>query len=172
MPQGRTTAFLRQPRPCRVCGTVFRPERWDALTCSSTCRSRRARGHDLQYLAGLSEAALDQHRRQHADVATAIEVLKEYKVAERQGRSASDAAKDAYRAVLMHFESEVIERLGVNRGIPSPEVIMDAINQVIPNCPAEFASQLKFVVLDTFVTAHRRGRARPPIITFKDDKTK
>jgi hypothetical protein len=42
-----------KPRFCRVCGQQFRPVRFDALTCSTTCRMRKTRGADLAYLATL-----------------------------------------------------------------------------------------------------------------------
>jgi hypothetical protein len=82
----RAQAFLHQPRPCRVCGTTFRPERWDALVCSSTCKARRLRGQDLTYLVGLSQAAATERRRLHEDVAAAIARLKAHFAAERERR--------------------------------------------------------------------------------------
>lgn len=42
-------------RYCRVCGQKFTPTRPDALTCSSTCRWRRAHGCDLAYLKDFSQ---------------------------------------------------------------------------------------------------------------------
>jgi hypothetical protein len=39
--------------PCRVCGEEFTPARWDAVTCTDTCRQRLHRGGDLAYLADL-----------------------------------------------------------------------------------------------------------------------
>src|SRR2546423_15628894 len=91
----RTLAFLRRPRPCRVCGTVFRPERWDALTCSDTCRSRRMRGQDLAYVANLPEAQQTKHRELHSNVTLAIEVLRTYRTAKGRFRRESDIAMDA-----------------------------------------------------------------------------
>src|SRR5438270_13996128 len=101
-----TLAFLRRPRPCRVCGTVFRPERWDALTCSDTCRSLRMRGQDLAYVADLPETQQTKHRQLHSNIGLAIEVLKTTRTAEGRYRRESDIARDAYLAVLKHFESE------------------------------------------------------------------
>ena len=41
---------MRVPLVCRVCGIAFTAPRFDAKTCSSTCRSRLRRGFDLAYL--------------------------------------------------------------------------------------------------------------------------
>jgi hypothetical protein len=41
---------MRHSCTCRVCGIDFPAARFDAQTCSDTCRSRRARGGDLAYL--------------------------------------------------------------------------------------------------------------------------
>ena len=46
-----------------VCGQPFRPVRFDALTCSTTCRIRKSRGADLAYLSTLPP---DQARARHA----------------------------------------------------------------------------------------------------------
>ncbi len=168
----RTMAALRRSRPCRVCGTVFRPERWDALTCSDTCRSRRMRGQDLAYVADLPEAQQAKHRELHSNVGLAIEVLRTFSTADRRRRRESDIAKDAYRAVLKHFEPEVIARLAA-MGATAPgeiatmEKIMEAIHQVIPNCPEKFATQLKLIVLDTLLDTLRSSKASS-IITVKD----
>ena len=169
-----TLAFLRRSRPCRVCGMVFRPERWDALTCSDTCRSRRMRGNDLLYVADLPEVEQAHHRELHSNVGLAIEVLRTFRTADHRRRRESDIAKDAYRAVLKHFEPEVIARLAA-MGATAPgeiatmEKIMEAIHQVIPNCPEEFARQLKLIVLDTLLDTLRSSKASS-IITVKDDK--
>src|SRR5260370_18325341 len=77
----RTLAALRRSRPCRVCGTVFRPERWDALTCSDTCRSRRGRGQGLAYVADLPQAQQAANPELHPNAALAIQGLKSYRPA-------------------------------------------------------------------------------------------
>jgi hypothetical protein len=41
----REGVFMRT-RFCRVCGQPFQPVRFDALTCSTTCRIRKSRGAD------------------------------------------------------------------------------------------------------------------------------
>src|SRR5438067_7606969 len=82
----RTLAFLHRPRPCRVCGTTFRPERWDALVCCPTCKARRLRGQDLAYLDGLTQATEEEHQRLHKDVAASIAVLKAHNADERERR--------------------------------------------------------------------------------------
>jgi hypothetical protein len=170
--RARALRFLHQPRPCRVCGMVFRPERVDALTCSSTCRSRRKRGWDLAYVAGLGKAAREDQVRLHENVAELISELMRSFAALRQRRRESRAAKDDYRAVLKHFESEVIARLAAMGAappamIPTADKIMEAIHQVIPNCPEKFATQLKLIVLDTLLDTLRSSKSSS-IITVKD----
>ena len=51
---------------CRVCGRYFPASRFDALTCSSTCRQRLRRGQDLAYLNGLPERQQQVEREMHA----------------------------------------------------------------------------------------------------------
>jgi hypothetical protein len=172
--RARALRFLRQPRPCRVCGTVFKPERFNALTCSNTCRSRRMRGQDLAYLVGLGTAAREDQVRLHENVAALISELMRSFAALRQRRRESRAAKDTYRAVLKHFEREVIARLAAMGAMAPGEIatmdkIMEAIHQVIPNCPEKFATQLKLIVLDTLLDTLRSSKASS-IITVKDDK--
>jgi hypothetical protein len=62
-------------RHCRVCGQPFRPTRFDALVCTSTCSMRKSRGHDLAYLSSMPPAQADARRFVHeadlADIATA-----------------------------------------------------------------------------------------------------
>jgi hypothetical protein len=56
-PGSRAYVYLRSVREgifmrtrfCRVCGQQFQPVRFDALTCSTTCRIRKSRGFDLAY---------------------------------------------------------------------------------------------------------------------------
>jgi hypothetical protein len=51
---------------CRVCGRYFAASRFDALTCSSTCRQRLRRGQDLAYINGLPERQQQVEREMHA----------------------------------------------------------------------------------------------------------
>jgi len=51
---------MAKQRYCRVCGEPFMARRFDALTCTSTCWARKARGHDdLAYLANLPDYLAD-----------------------------------------------------------------------------------------------------------------
>jgi hypothetical protein len=52
---------------CRVCGIEFTAPRFDAKTCSSTCRSRLRRGGDLAYVNLLSKRDQRSARRMHAE---------------------------------------------------------------------------------------------------------
>jgi hypothetical protein len=69
------------PRVCRVCGINFTAPRFDAKTCSSTCRSRLRRGGDLAYL-------------NHPDLPRG------YKRTHRKMHAAYDAAKAAHRKAV------------------------------------------------------------------------
>jgi hypothetical protein len=52
---------MSRTRYCRVCGQKFSPVRYDALTCSTTCRIRKSRHPDLD-LAYLDTLPPDQAR--------------------------------------------------------------------------------------------------------------
>jgi hypothetical protein len=56
---------------CRVCGRQFRSRRFDALTCTSTCRQRLKRGQAFAYLGGL-----DVERRVHETHDAALDWLR------------------------------------------------------------------------------------------------
>jgi hypothetical protein len=53
-------------RTCRVCGLRFRSRRFDAITCSSTCRQRLRRGQAFAYLEGLPKGQQKAERKRHA----------------------------------------------------------------------------------------------------------
>jgi hypothetical protein len=57
--------MARIPLVCRVCGRDFVAPRFDAKTCSSTCRQRLRRGGDLAYLAGLGKRQQRAERKLH-----------------------------------------------------------------------------------------------------------
>jgi hypothetical protein len=50
----------------RVCGELFRPVRFDAITCTDTCRKRLQRGGAFAYLADLSPKERRAERKRHA----------------------------------------------------------------------------------------------------------
>jgi len=59
-------------RFCRVCGQPFRPVRFDALTCSTTCRMRKSRGADLAYLTTLAPDQARARRMIHDAVESEV----------------------------------------------------------------------------------------------------
>jgi len=107
-----------------------------------------------------------EHRRLHEEVDAALAVLDAYRAAQRHGRTVTEAANAAYRAVLSNFENEVLERLTlITKGeleTVTPDKIVTAINTVFPNCPAAFRSQLQIVVSDAVL---ERMRSSPPATT-------
>ena len=82
-----------EPIPCRVCGLEFTPSRFDAITCSSTCRQRLRRGNALAYLADLSPAEQRIHRDLHAALDASREAEKKAVAASKQVREARRQAK-------------------------------------------------------------------------------
>jgi hypothetical protein len=58
-------AAMRIPIVCRVCGRDFVAARFDALTCTDTCRQRLRRGGELAYLAGLGKKQQRLERNLH-----------------------------------------------------------------------------------------------------------
>ena len=57
---------FRELATCRVCGETFRPVRFDAITCTDTCRKRLQRGGAFAYLADLSPMERRAERKRHA----------------------------------------------------------------------------------------------------------
>jgi hypothetical protein len=57
---------FRESATCRVCGETFRPVRFDAITCTDTCRKRLQRGGAFAYLADLSPMERRAERKRHA----------------------------------------------------------------------------------------------------------
>ena len=75
-----------KPRFCRVCGQPFRPVRFDALTCSTTCRMRKSRGHDLAYLTALPPDQARIRRSVHEVLDSDIAVARMVGASQREGR--------------------------------------------------------------------------------------
>jgi hypothetical protein len=75
-------------RPCRVCGLPFQPARFDALTCSDTCRQRRHRGLDLAYLAELPPDQARFRKNLHATIDDEIAIQRMVSASRREGRAA------------------------------------------------------------------------------------
>jgi hypothetical protein len=79
--------MLARQQFCRVCGEPLGSARFDALTCSSTCRMRRYRGADLAYLADLPEAQAGARRFVHEVDLDAIATARSVCVARAEGRA-------------------------------------------------------------------------------------
>jgi len=73
-------------RFCRVCGQSFCPVRFDALTCSDTCRRRKSRGADLAYLASLPPDQARARRMVHDADESTIFIARMAGASRREGR--------------------------------------------------------------------------------------
>jgi hypothetical protein len=69
-----------------VCGQPFRPVRFDASTCSDTCRMRKSRGADLAYLDTLPPDQASARRMLHETVDFEITTMRDVGAARREGR--------------------------------------------------------------------------------------
>src|SRR5580658_9046206 len=78
---------MAKQRYCRVCGEPFTARRFDALTCTSTCWARKARGHDLAYLATLPDYLVEARRFIHEADLDAIATARAVAAAKREGRA-------------------------------------------------------------------------------------
>jgi hypothetical protein len=78
--------MARIPLVCRVCGRDFVAPRFDAKTCTPTCRQRLRRGGDLAYLAGLGKRQQRAERKMHADWDGTKVEHRDYVAATRAGR--------------------------------------------------------------------------------------
>jgi hypothetical protein len=74
-------------RFCRVCGEPFQAKRFDALTCTSTCRMRRHRGQDLVYLDTMPAALAGARRFVHEAHRGAIATARAIRASRCEGRS-------------------------------------------------------------------------------------
>jgi hypothetical protein len=83
---------MRRQLVCRVCGLEFTAARFDAKTCTDTCRSRLRRGGDLAYLddPALSRKEKRAGRAMHA-------AYDDTKAAHRKLVEATRAARDERR---------------------------------------------------------------------------
>jgi hypothetical protein len=84
----RIMAQLKEPRPCKVCGTVFRPQRWTtAVLCSTTCQQRSHRGGDFMYIGQLpTEVARKEARARHERIEALIKEVQAHRAAVRERR--------------------------------------------------------------------------------------
>ena len=72
---------------CRVCGQGFRSRRFDAITCTSTCRQRFKRGYDLAYLDGLTKREQKAARAYHEATDAWIEAHRRHLAIVRANRA-------------------------------------------------------------------------------------
>jgi hypothetical protein len=94
-----------EPIPCRVCGLEFASSRFDAVTCSATCRQRLHRGGGLAYLADLPP----EEQRLHRDLHNALDASRE---AEKKAIAARMQAHKACRkAKRVRIENSIRVRL-------------------------------------------------------------
>jgi hypothetical protein len=79
----------RPTRHCRICGQLFRPVRFDALTCTDPCRLRKSRHPeaDLAYLATLPPAEAMLRRIRHETEEGEIAIGKSVGASRREGRA-------------------------------------------------------------------------------------
>jgi hypothetical protein len=61
--------------------------RFDALVCTSTCRQRKRRGHDLGYLVNLPDYLAEVRRMIHDADLDAVATAKAVRAAKREGRA-------------------------------------------------------------------------------------
>jgi hypothetical protein len=84
---------------CHVCGRNFTASRFDARTCTSTCRQRLRRGQEFAYLAGLTKRQQHAGRKMHA-------VYDELKAARKDHVAARRKAREAKREAVRQQERE------------------------------------------------------------------
>jgi hypothetical protein len=102
-------------RTCRVCGLSFRSRRFDAITCSSTCRQRLRRGQAFTYLAGLSQREQAAERKRHATFDAHIALHREWMGIVRKNRAEKRAHKQEHRreqAVTKMLATMMLDQLG------------------------------------------------------------
>jgi hypothetical protein len=78
---------MAKQRFCRVCGQPFRAKRFDALTCTATCRSRKSRDHDLSYLDSLPSYLIEARRSVHEADLDVVRQAKAVRAAKREGQA-------------------------------------------------------------------------------------
>jgi hypothetical protein len=76
-----------------VCGLEFTSSRFDAVTCSATCRQRLHRGGDLAYLIDLPPEEQQLHRHLHSALDASREAEKKALAARMQARETCRKAK-------------------------------------------------------------------------------
>ncbi len=82
---------------CRVCGLSFRSRRFDAITCSSTCRQRFKRGHAFAYLEGMTNRKQKSERERHAALDEHIVARRDWTKIVRSERAEKRAKQERER---------------------------------------------------------------------------
>ena len=94
-------------RTCRVCGLDFRSRRFDAITCTPTCRQRLRRGQAFAYLEGLSKREQKAERNRHEALDKLIAEHRDGMKVVRARRAENRAKKQARREqALMAYRVE------------------------------------------------------------------
>jgi len=115
------------------------------------------RGRDLQYIDWLTtEVAQYEARRLHENVDALIAQLKAHYRAVEARRHETDTAEIIGRFWLNYAETGVRIRLASlwaqqqTREKPeaTPEMVLETINEIMPNYPAEAAAQIQAIILD------------------------
>jgi hypothetical protein len=96
---------------CRVCGGTFLSTRFDAITCSSTCRQRLRRGQAFAYLANLSLSERRAERKWHRAHDARIAAEKRANAAQRELRDIRRRQREERRA--MQRKRAIAEALGM-----------------------------------------------------------
>jgi hypothetical protein len=84
-------------RTCRVCGIRFRSRRFDAITCSSTCRQRLKRGQAFAYLEGEDKRLQKAERKRHEALDKLIAEHRDHMKVVRARRAENRAKRQARR---------------------------------------------------------------------------
>jgi hypothetical protein len=91
-------------RTCRVCGLGFRSRRFDAITCSSTCRQRLRRDQAFAYLADLPKGQQKKECARHEALDKLIAEHRARMKVVRARRAENRAKRQARReAALMAY---------------------------------------------------------------------
>jgi hypothetical protein len=106
-------------RYCRVCGELFKPVRFDALTCCGTCRTRKCRGGDLVYLETWPADRASARRMLHEAVDFEIATMRDVGAARREGRQARRGMLRVQRIKIASPEDHLARALGSPLSKPS-----------------------------------------------------
>jgi hypothetical protein len=111
-PRSRWTRGYTFAQVCRVCGLEFRSRRFDAITCSSTCRQRLKRGQAFAYLDGLPKHQRKTERHYHAAHGERIATHRHWLEIVRSRRAEKRTAKQErqHQQMLTEIYADVTRR--------------------------------------------------------------